>query len=55
MVELKVETLEKERKELASSVKGAVTSANSASNKVDELKKLIHALEKRVKKLEDKA
>ena len=54
-LEEKVATLEKEKKEQASALKGAVNSANSSSNKVDELKKIINGLEKRLKKLEDKA
>ena len=51
-LEEKVERLEKERKDATSSLKGAVATANTASNKADEMKKLIAALDKRVKALE---
>ena len=47
--------LETSRKELSTAVKGATTASSTAGNKVDELKKLVTALDKRVKKLEDKS
>ena len=53
-IEEKVEKLEKERKDLLSSCKAATSTATTIGNKVDELKRLLTAMDKRVKKLEDK-
>ena len=50
----KVERLEKEKKEGATALKGAISAATTSSNKVDELKRTVLALEKRLKKLEEK-
>jgi len=51
-LEQKVEILEKEKRDLITSTKGTVTASTSASNKVDELKKLLVGLDKRIQKLE---
>ena len=49
----KVKELEDGKKTQQSDVKSAVSSANTASNTANETKKLLAALEKRVKKLEN--
>ena len=49
-LEAQVAALEANKKEMASSLKGANTAATTASNKVDDLKKVVASLEKRVKK-----
>ena len=54
-LEAKVSELEKTKAELTKANKGAVASAATATNKVDELKKTVAGLEKRLKKLEDKS
>ena len=53
-LEKQVTHLETTMAELKKAVKGATTSAATSANKVDELKKRIDALEKRLKKVEDK-
>lgn len=54
-LESQVTTLESCRKELASSVTGASVTATTASNKVDDMKKTLVALERKSKKSEYKA
>ena len=51
-LETKVKELEESKKSQQSEVKAAVSSANTASNVANDTKKLLAALEKRVKKLE---
>ena len=51
-LEKKVSKLEIATTDFKTSIKGAVTSATTASNKIDDLKKTMASLEKRVKKLE---
>ena len=48
-LEKQVTTLEASKKELISAVKGTTTVAATASNKVDEFKKTIITLEKKIK------
>ena len=52
VLEQKVVSLEAGKKEAEKALKSATSAATTASNKVDECKKLMIALEKRVKKLE---
>ena len=51
-LESKVKELEDAKRSQQSDVKSAVSSANTASNLASETKKLLAALDKRVKKLE---
>ena len=53
-LEDRVEKLEKDRKDLMFSCKGAVASATTAGNKVDELKRTVKAIEKKLKTVEAK-
>ena len=52
-LESKVKELEEAKKSQQSDVKSAVSSSNTATNVANETKKLLAALEKRVKKLEN--
>jgi hypothetical protein len=51
-LEVKTSSMEENLKGVSKDVKGAVTTSATASNKIDELKRIVQALEKRVQKLE---
>ena len=51
-LECTVKKLESQSLDFKSQIKGASNSASTAANKVDELKKVVAGLEKRLKKLE---